>query len=49
MFYLFSLLRHIRVMEIASPCTIVAHPTLRQGEACVFKSETERVKSKSEM
>ena len=35
MFYLFSLLRHIRVMEIASPCAIVAHPTLHQGEACV--------------
>ena len=47
MFYLFSLLRHIRVMEIASPGAIVADPTLRQGEACVFKSE--RVKSKSEM
>ena len=31
MFYLFSLLRHIRVMEIASPCAIVAHPTYRSG------------------
>ena len=47
MFYLFSLLRHIRVMEIASPCAIVADPTLRQGEACVFKSEREGVKGKS--
>ena len=47
MLYLFSLLRHICVMEIASPGAIVADPTLRQGEACVFKSERERVKSKS--
>ena len=47
MFYLFSLLRHIRVMEIASSGAIVADPTLRQGEACVFKSEREGVKSKS--
>ena len=47
MLYLSPLLRHIRVMEIASPCAIVADPTLRQGEACVFKSEREGVKSKS--